>query len=63
MAMKLGIAHQRSLYADELCFLVQQRRQLINVQLSSAAAVVELVVRHPSTSLLVLTDDLKADQE
>jgi len=44
MATQLGVGHQRSLYADEFCFLVQQRRQLINVQLSSAAAVVEPVV-------------------
>jgi len=44
MATQLGVEHQRSLYADEFRFLVQQWRQLIDVQLSSAAAVVEPVV-------------------
>jgi len=44
MATQLGVGHQQSLYTDEFCFLVQQWCQLINVRLSSAAAVVEPVV-------------------
>jgi len=44
MATQVGVGHQRSLYADEFWFFVQQWRQLIDVELASAAAVVEPVV-------------------